>query len=63
MKLLKLNFEYYLLGDDELEIKGRDTYYVNGHITESAGGEQEKGDYKDCQKSFYLLPVQLRDLP
>lgn len=62
MKLLKLNNEYYLLGDDELEIKGGDTYYVNGHVTESACGEIDKGDYKDCEKVL-ASTVQLRGLP
>ncbi len=62
MKLLKLNNEYYLLGDDEMEINGRDSYYVGGHITESAGGEVEKGDYRDCEKVL-AASVQLRGLP
>lgn len=62
MKLLKLNNEYYLIGDDELEIKGGDSYYVNGRITESAGGEIEKGDYRDCEKVL-AASVQLRGLP
>jgi len=61
MKLLKLNNEYYLIGDDELEIKGGDSYYVNGTINESAGGEVEKGDYRDCEKVL-ASTVQLRDL-
>lgn len=62
MKLLKLNNEYYLIGDDELEIKALDTYYVNCHVTESAGGEIEKGDYRDCEKVL-AASVQLRGLP
>jgi hypothetical protein len=62
MELLKLNNEYYLIGDAELEIKGRDSYYYNGNVTESAGGEQEKGDYRDCRKVL-AATVQLRDLP
>ena len=62
MKLLKLNNEFYLLGDDELEIKGGDSYYVNGNVTESAGGEVEKGDYKDCEKVL-AASVELRNLP
>lgn len=62
MRLLKLNNEFYLIGDDELEIKGGDSYYVNGRITESAGGEIEKGDYRDCEKVL-AATVQLRGLP
>lgn len=62
MKLLKLNNEYYLIGDDELEIKGGDSYYVSGNINESAGGEVEKGDYRDCEKVL-AATVQLRGLP
>jgi hypothetical protein len=38
----------YITNDEE--IKGRDYYIHNNKVMQSAGAEQEKGDYKNCKK-------------
>ena len=45
----KSNNQHIYITSDE-EIKGNDYYIHNNRVRQSAGGEQEKGDYRNCKK-------------